>query len=237
MTGRMCLDDAIGAEGTPLAPCDVQGDQVPAVARASDVTVEEYDLVRRVGLDGTFYVTREVWPIMVAHRYGRIVVTTSGNGLLGNPASVSYAIAKAGVYGMMRALAIDGVKCGIKANAIAPSASTPMADSFVSTEMAATMRTEFPTSLVSPVVPVLAGEQCPVTGRTFDAGGGRVGTTFQGTNAGYYDRKMTPEALLAHWATVVDQTDGAWGGSTGQGLTVTAAYRQVTGPFRRRVLR
>lgn len=31
----------------------------------SDATIEEYELVRRVGLDGTFYVTREVWPIMV----------------------------------------------------------------------------------------------------------------------------------------------------------------------------
>jgi NAD(P)-dependent dehydrogenase (short-subunit alcohol dehydrogenase family) len=65
----------------------------------SDATIEEYELVRRVGLDGTFYVTREVWPIMVQRRYGRIVVTTSGDGLLGNPASVSYSIAKAGVYG------------------------------------------------------------------------------------------------------------------------------------------
>ena len=62
---------------------------------------------------------------MVERRYGRIVVTTSGNGLLGNPASVSYSIAKAGVYGMMRSIAVDGVELGIKANAVAPAASHP----------------------------------------------------------------------------------------------------------------
>jgi NAD(P)-dependent dehydrogenase (short-subunit alcohol dehydrogenase family) len=126
----------------------------------SDVTIEEYELVRRAGLDGAFYVTREVWPIMVERRYGRIVVTTSGNGLLGNPASVSYSIAKAGVYGMMRAIAVDGAELGIKANAVAPSASTPMADAFVSPEVAETMRTEFPSSLVSPIIAVLASEEC-----------------------------------------------------------------------------
>jgi hypothetical protein len=43
-------------------------------------------------------------------------------------------------------------------------------------------------------------------GHTFDAGGGRVGTTFQGTNAGYYDREMTPEALLANWDIVLDHS-------------------------------
>jgi hypothetical protein len=63
-----------------------------------------------------------------------------------------------------------------------------------------------PTSLVSPIIAVLASEQCPVTGHTFDAGGGRVGTTFQGTNAGYYDREMTPEALLANWDIVPGQS-------------------------------
>jgi NAD(P)-dependent dehydrogenase (short-subunit alcohol dehydrogenase family) len=88
-------------------------------------TIGEYETVRRVGLDGAFYVTREVWPLMVKARYGRIVVTTSGNGLLGNPSSVTYAIAKAGVYGLMRALAIDGAELGIKVNGVAPMAYTP----------------------------------------------------------------------------------------------------------------
>jgi len=63
-----------------------------------------------------------------------------------------------------------------------------------------------PTSLVSPIIAVLASEQCPVTGHTFDAGGGRVGTTFQGTNAGYYDREMTRAALLANWDIVPDHS-------------------------------
>jgi NAD(P)-dependent dehydrogenase (short-subunit alcohol dehydrogenase family) len=169
-----------------------------------EATAEEYELVRRAGLDGTFYVTREAWPIFAAKGYGRIVVTTSGNGVLGNPASVTYAIAKAGVFGMMRATALDGESLGIKVNAIGPQASTPMAEAFVSAEMAARMRVEYPTSLVSPIVAVLASSACPVTGQHFDVGGGRVGMTFLATTPGYYDRAMTPESVLDAWDVVTD---------------------------------
>lgn len=172
----------------------------------SDVTIDEYEFVRRVGLDGSFYVTKEVWPIFAEKRYGRIIITTSANGLLGNPSSISYSMSKAGVFGLMRSAAIDGADIGIKVNSIGPSASTPMAESFVSGETAAWMRETMPTSLVSPIVAVLASEQCPVTGQHFDAGAGRVGTTFLSTAPGYYDRDMTPESLLNNWSTVIDQS-------------------------------
>jgi NAD(P)-dependent dehydrogenase (short-subunit alcohol dehydrogenase family) len=192
----------------------------------ADSSVDEYELVRRSGLDGTFYVTREVWPLMTAAKYGRIVVTTSGNGLLGNPASVTYAIAKAGVYGMMRAVALDGGEFGIKANALAPMASTPMSTEFVSPDMAEMLRVEFPTSLVSPIVAVLASEHCPVSGYTFDAGGGRVGITFQGTNAGFYDRDLTPESILASWDSVVNRADFVEFASGYESLSMVEAARQ-----------
>jgi NAD(P)-dependent dehydrogenase (short-subunit alcohol dehydrogenase family) len=192
----------------------------------NDATTAEYEAVRRVGLDGTFYVTHEVWPLMVRARYGRILVTTSGNGLLGNPASVAYAIAKAGVYGMMRALAVDGLEFGIKVNALAPMASTPMSTAFVSEDVAQMMRSEFPTSLVSPIVVVLASRGCPVSGYTFDAGGGRVGITFQGTTIGHFDREMTPESLIENWDSIVDRADFAEFASGNESLSMVATSQQ-----------
>jgi NAD(P)-dependent dehydrogenase (short-subunit alcohol dehydrogenase family) len=194
-----------------------------------DATPAEYEMVRRVGMDGTFYVTREVWPLMVRARYGRIIVTTSGNGLLGNPSSVTYAMAKAGVYGLMRALAVDGAELGIKVNGIAPMAYTPMSAAFVADEVAEVLRTQFPTSLVSPIVAVLASRRCPVSGHTFDAGGGRIGLTFQGTSPGYYDRELSPESLLDHWDAVVDRTDYAEFSSGNESLAMvtTLASRGI----------
>ena len=173
----------------------------------AETTIDEYELVRRVGLDGTYYVTREAWPIFAAKQYGRIVITTSGNGLLGNPASISYSIAKGGVFGLIRSAAIDGASAGIKVNSIGPVAATPMAEQYVSPEQAAALRAEFPTSAVSPIVAVLASRDCPATGEHLDVGGGHVGTTFLASTPGYFERGMTPESLLAHWDDVLDHSE------------------------------
>jgi hypothetical protein len=82
-----------------------------------------------------------------------------------------------------------------------------MAEAFVSAETAAQMRVDYPTSLVSPVVAVLASSACPVTGQHFDVEGGRVGMTFLGTTSGYYDRAMTPESVLDAWDLVTDVSE------------------------------
>ena len=198
------IDAAMAAYGTVDILINNAG--IGRFTTVGDVTVDEYELVRRVGLDGTFYMTRAAWPIFAAKGYGRIVITTSGNGLLGAAASASYAVAKAGVFGLMRAAAIDGAPLGIRVNSIGPMASTPMAEAFVSADVADFMRAEYPTSLVSPIVAVLASADCPTTGKHFDAGGGHVGTTFIATAPGYFDRAMTPESILANWSRVVDQS-------------------------------
>ncbi|WP_458683496.1 SDR family NAD(P)-dependent oxidoreductase [Prescottella equi] len=180
-----------------------------AVGRHSsfaDVTIEEYELVRSVGLDGTFYVTREVWPIMANQKYGRIVMTASGHGLLGGENSISYSATKGGVFGLMRSAALDGKKSGIKVNSICPAAFTPMAEAYVSEEWAQKMRFESPTSLVSPLVVVLCSEQCPTTGANFDVGSGRIGMVTPFTNAGHFDLEQTPESILANWNEVIDTT-------------------------------
>lgn len=178
-----------------------------AVGRYSsflDVDIEEYELVRSVGLDGTFYVTRAAWPIMASQQYGRIVMTTSAHGLLGGTDSISYSATKGGVFGMMRSAALDGKPLGIMVNSICPAAFTPMAESYVSEEWARKMRVESPTSLVSPLVALLCSKQCPTTGANFDVGSGRVGMVTPFTNVGYYDRDQTPESILEHWLEVTD---------------------------------
>jgi NAD(P)-dependent dehydrogenase (short-subunit alcohol dehydrogenase family) len=181
-----------------------------AVARhttIAEATIEEWELVRSAGLDSTFYVTREAWPHMVERGYGRIVMTTSANGLLADIEAFSYAATKAGTYGMMRACYHEGLTRGIKANALAPAAFTPMAALRTSPERGEAMRKLFPTSLVAPAAVVLCSEECPVDGAVIEAGGGRVGSAFFALTSGIYDAEMTPESLLAEWPGVVDRSD------------------------------
>ena len=76
---------------------------------------------------GTVLATHAVWPIMYGNRFGRILVTTSGSGVLGNFGQADYAAAKMAVVGFMNTLAIEGARRNIHVNAIKPAAGTRMA--------------------------------------------------------------------------------------------------------------
>ena len=65
-------------------------------------------------------------PHMREKEYGRIVSITSSAGLRGNFGQTNYAAAKAGIVGMTLTCALELGKCGIAANAMAPSAFTRM---------------------------------------------------------------------------------------------------------------
>jgi NAD(P)-dependent dehydrogenase (short-subunit alcohol dehydrogenase family) len=178
-----------------------------AFTTPAESTAEEYERVRGAGLDSSFYMTCEVWPHMVERGYGRILMTTSGTGLISDVEAVTYAISKAGVYGLMRACSHDGAPHGIKVNALAPAAYTPGSVTRVSPERAEAMKKMFPTELVSPVAVVLCSEECPVTGRVIEAAGGRVGSLYMALTTGIYDPDLSPESLLEVFPDVIDQSE------------------------------
>jgi NAD(P)-dependent dehydrogenase (short-subunit alcohol dehydrogenase family) len=64
------------------------------------------------------------WPLLLAAKYGRVLVSTSTAGLYGNHGQAAYASSKAALLGLMRTLAIEGASSGVNANAIAPYAVT-----------------------------------------------------------------------------------------------------------------
>ncbi|MDH2902941.1 MAG: SDR family NAD(P)-dependent oxidoreductase [Actinomycetota bacterium] len=72
-------------------------------------------------LDTAFLVAQACLPVMIAARWGRLVMVSSVSGPLmamrGEPA---YAAAKAGMVGLARALAIDSAVHGVTVNAVAP---------------------------------------------------------------------------------------------------------------------
>ena len=48
------------------------------------MTLDEWDIVLKVHLNGTAYVTWHAWPIMYEKNYGRILFTSSVSGILGS---------------------------------------------------------------------------------------------------------------------------------------------------------
>ncbi|MDB5480670.1 MAG: short-chain dehydrogenase [Caulobacteraceae bacterium] len=93
----------------------------------ANMSEADWDAVVKVHLKGAYYVTLPVWRWMKDNAVkGVIVQTSSTSGLFGNFGQANYAAAKAGLYGFMRVLAIEGRKYGIRVWGLAPGAYTRM---------------------------------------------------------------------------------------------------------------
>ena len=163
-----------------------------------DVSTEDYEAHLAVHVGGAFHTARAAWPHLVEHGHGRIVLTTS-TGMLGLPGNTAYAIAKGGVIGLARSLAIAGARDGITANCIAPAAST---------RMAGEGGPDMPPEQVAPMVAYLAHESCPVSGEIYTAGAGRFARLFIGSTPGWVDETGSPtvEDVATHWTAINDES-------------------------------
>lgn len=88
-----------------------------------NMTDEDWDLVIKVHLYGTFYCTRNACRVMREQRYGRIICTSSSAGL-GNVGQSNYSAAKEGIVGFCRTVARELGRYGITCNVIRPYAAT-----------------------------------------------------------------------------------------------------------------
>lgn len=141
-----------------------------------DLGLEQVPLARfREFMDinfwGSMYPLLAALPHMYEQDYGRILLTSSANGLYGARGSAHYAASKSAVIGVARTLLLETAKRkrNVKVNVVVPYAYTSMTRSI-------------PPSLherMSPDQVALAGawlcsETCNQNGRIFSVGGGRL---------------------------------------------------------------
>ena len=152
----------------------------------------DYDRMLAIHLGGTLAVTRAAWSVFKAQQYGR-VVNTSSVSVFGLPYTSAYVTAKAAIFGLTRALALEGRSNGIKVNGIMPSAYSRL--TAMSPDFGPVMEAGFPAERVSPFVGALASREVPVTGETFVVGGGRAARVVLGTVPGVTDLQSVDDAL------------------------------------------
>lgn len=88
---------------------------------------EDFKTVVDTNLNGTFYCTKAVTPVMIKQKSGTIINLSSVVGVKGNPGQVNYAASKAGIIGLTLSAAKELGRRNITVNAIAPG--------FIDTEM------------------------------------------------------------------------------------------------------
>jgi NAD(P)-dependent dehydrogenase (short-subunit alcohol dehydrogenase family) len=94
------------------------GGQAPSFVGMSD---EEWHRVLRVNLDGAFYTAQEAVKQMVGQgNGGSVVFTTSGSAKFGQQKGQHYAGSKGAVISMMKGIAVEHARHGIRCNAILP---------------------------------------------------------------------------------------------------------------------
>jgi NAD(P)-dependent dehydrogenase (short-subunit alcohol dehydrogenase family) len=167
------------------------------------MTYEEWEQVVQVHLSGAFQVTRAAWPHLRAQHYGRVVMTSSGAGIHGNFGQANYSGAKLGLYGLARALAIEGASKNILVNTIAPVSASRLTAAVMPPDLAAALKPEF----VTPLVLYLSSEHCAGGGGLFEVGGGCVARLrWERSKIVSFDPQsgFSPEDLAASWQTLQD---------------------------------
>ena len=89
--------------------------------------VPDFDSVVDTNLKGAFYMIKQLYPVFMKQKSGKIINISSVSGLMGNPGQTNYSASKAGLIGLTKSVAKDLASRNVNCNAIAPG--------FVATDM------------------------------------------------------------------------------------------------------
>ena len=137
-----------------------------------NMTDDMWEVVNDVHLRGTYYSAKAAYDRMLEQgEGGRIVVTSSTSGLLGNFGQTNYGAAKAGIAGFARCLYLEGARYGVTVNILAPTALSRLTEDILPDQA----KDAVPPEKVSPTVVWLCTDDAKdVTGRTWLLTGNRV---------------------------------------------------------------
>ena len=179
-----------------------------------EITPEDFEAVLAVHLKGALYVSQPAFEVMKDQGYGRLLFTGSSAGMFGNAGQATYAAAKAGVFGLSQAVAIEGEPYGVTANVLLPMASTQRALAGMTEQAFDALQVDrdrqtLDADQVSSLVAYLVSEECKLTHQVFASAAGRCYSAFVATTAGWRHTGpgiATADAVAANVDMILDRT-------------------------------
>jgi NAD(P)-dependent dehydrogenase (short-subunit alcohol dehydrogenase family) len=212
--GQAIIDRAMDAFGTVSIVVNNAGFLRPAPFE--DLAISDIDDILDVHLKAAFRVTQPAWRIMKSNGYGRVVMTGSSAGMFSQGSNSNYCAAKAGLFGLARALAFEGADLGINVNVVLPFAATSIStrnpipgnketrERLGAAYRGAILDRRGP-ELVAPLVAYLSSPRCDTNGEVYSACAGRYARVLVGIGHGWLApdaTSITAEDLERNWAAV-----------------------------------
>ncbi len=171
---------------------------------------EDWGKVLAVHLTGGYNLLHHAWPAFRQQHYGRVVLTTSNSGFLGNFGQSNYGAAKAGLIGLMNVAKLEGEKYNVMVNCLNPGAATRMTVSVGS--MTPEREAAMSPDLVAPAVTYLCSDSCTTSGMIITSASGSFGRAAIVQNERVAIANATADDVEAHWneITSLDKAEVWW---------------------------
>src|SRR6266850_3226326 len=170
-----------------------------------NMSIDEWQAVVDVHLNGSFYVARAAAPYFKSQAAGSYVHMTSTSGLIGNLGQANYSAAKMGIAGLSKSIALDMAKYRVRSNCIAPFAWSRMIGSIPAETPDQQARVDklkrMETGKIAPLAVYLASDAAhEVSGQIFGVRANEIFLFSQNRplRSVHRDGGWTPETVAAH---------------------------------------
>jgi 3-hydroxybutyrate dehydrogenase len=90
------------------------------VAPIQDFPPDAFEAIIKINMTSAWYMIRAALPHMKERKWGRIISTASAHSLVASPNKSAYVMAKHGIVGLTKTIALEAALDGITVNAISP---------------------------------------------------------------------------------------------------------------------
>lgn len=90
------------------------------VAMIEDFPPEKFEAIVKINLTSAWYMMRAAVPYMKEKKWGRIISTASAHSLVASPGKSAYVMAKHGLAGLTKTIALEVATFGVTVNCISP---------------------------------------------------------------------------------------------------------------------